>query len=268
VQDLLVLFNNAQNFIARPLNIMQWTIHLDQILPDFPSLLSESFAQIPANALHLIESTTRNFIWVLVILVTTYYLLMDWPRLRDWILGLPAPAYREDAKRIHREIKEVWRGYLRGNLVLMLIVGVAFTIAWAVLGVPGALVLGVIAGLLTIIPDLGPFIAALIAIAVALVEGSTYLPLSNFWFAVLVTAVYISLINVKSIYIRPRVFGRSVHMHEGLVFVTIMAAVILAGVLGALIVVPLLVSIGIIVRYLYRLALGQPLWPEPEEKSK
>jgi predicted PurR-regulated permease PerM len=183
-------------------------------------------------------------------------------------LGLPAPAYREDAKRIHREIKEVWRGYLRGNLVLMLIVGVAFTIAWAVLGVPGALILGVIAGLLTIIPDLGPFIAALIAIAVALVEGSTYLPLSNFWFAVLVTAVYISLINVKSIYIRPRVFGRSVHMHEGLVFVTIMAAVILAGVLGALIVVPLLVSIGIIVRYLYRLALGQPLWPEPEEKSK
>ena len=55
--------------------------------------------------------------------------------------------------------------YLRGQIVLMLIVGVVFTVAWTVIGIPGALVLGVIAGLLTLIPDVGPFLAAAMAVA-------------------------------------------------------------------------------------------------------
>ena len=196
-----------------------------------------------------------------------YYLLRDWAHLRDWLLSLPPDLFKSDANRIYQEIKDIWRGYLRGNLALMTIVGIVFTIAWLALGVPGALILGFIAGILTIIPDLGPAIAAILAAIVAVIEGSTYLPLSNFWFAILVLGVYMGLINIKNIWLRPRIFGRSVHMHEGLVFIAIIIAVVIGGILGALIIIPVLASAGVIGRYIYNRTLGLPPWPmDPPDK--
>ena len=133
----------------------------------------------------------------------------------------------------------------------MAIVGVMFTLAWLAIGLPGALILGIITGVLTIIPDLGPAIAAILAAVVALFEGSTFLNISNFWFAVLVIGIYLLLINIKGIWIRPRIFARSVHMHDGIVFIAIMAAVVLQGILGALVIVPVLASLGVLGRYVY-----------------
>jgi len=153
-------------------------------------------------------------------------------------------------------MKQIWQGYLRENLALMLITGVLFTIAWLAIGLPGAFILVIITGVLTIIPDLGPAIAAALATVVALFEGSTYLDISNYWFAVLVLGIYMLLINIKGIWIRPRIFARSVHMHDGIVFIAIMAAVVLQGILGALVIVPVLDSVGVLGRYIYRQLMG------------
>jgi predicted PurR-regulated permease PerM len=146
--------------------------------------------------------------------------------------------------------------YLRGQIVLMLIVGVVFTVAWLILGIPGALVLGVLAGLFTLVPDVGPFLAMVLAAGVALLEGSTWIPLSNFWVTGIVIVVYLVLINAKNFFLRPIIMGRSVHMNEGLVFIAILIATILEGILGALLVVPLLASVVIISVYIQRKVLG------------
>jgi predicted PurR-regulated permease PerM len=146
--------------------------------------------------------------------------------------------------------------YLRGQIVLMVVVGVVFTVAWMFLGIPGALVLGVVAGLFTLVPDVGPFLAAVLAIGVALLEGSTWIPVSNFWVAMIVLAVYLVLISVKNFFLRPYIMGRSVHMNEALVFVIIIIATILEGILGALLVVPVFASAVLIANYIQRRVLG------------
>lgn len=143
-------------------------------------------------------------------------------------------------------------GYLRGQLLLMFVVGIAFTIAWSILGIPGALVLGVVAGLFTLVPDVGPFLAAALAMAVALLEGSSWIRLSNFWVMMIVLGVYLVLISIKNFWLRPVIMGRSVNMNEGLVLVAILIATILNGIIGALLVVPVLASGVIIVDYLLR----------------
>ena len=140
--------------------------------------------------------------------------------------------------------------------------GVVFTIAWLVLGIPGALVLGVLAGLFTLVPDVGPFLAVMLAAGVALLEGSSWIPLSNFWVAGLVVVVYLVLINLKNFFLRPIIMGRSVHMNEGLVFIVIIVATILEGILGALLVVPVLASVTVIVGYLRRKILGLPAFED------
>jgi hypothetical protein len=119
-------------------------------------------------------------------------------------------------------------------------------------------VLGLVAGLFTLVPDVGPFLAMILAAGVALLEGSTWMPLSNFWVAGVVIIVYLVLINLKNFFLRPYIMGRSVHMNEALVFVAIIIATILKGILGALLVVPLLASVVVIGGYVQRRVLGLP----------
>jgi predicted PurR-regulated permease PerM len=262
--DFQEIFTQIQETFSQPVIIMGWVFHLEHLIPDLTRLFSESITSIPENAFHFLEATSKNLIWGLVILATMFYLLRDWTRLRDWLFFLTPKPFQSDAHRIYSEISQIWHGYLRGNLTLMVIVGIMFTLAWFAIGLPGALILGIIAGVLTIIPDLGPAIAAALAAVVAMFEGSTYLNISNFWFTLLVIGIYLLLINIKGIWIRPRIFARSVHMHDGVVFIAILVAIVLQGILGALVVVPVLASIGVLGRYIYHKLMGSSPWP-PEE---
>jgi predicted PurR-regulated permease PerM len=254
--DFQEVLQDIQEFVEQPIVILGRVIALEGFLPDTSIWLDEGIATIPENALNLLEATSRNLIWTLVVVATTYYLLRDWERLRDWVFHQIPESEQDDARQIYARLKTIWLGYFRGNLALMFIVGVAFTIAWLLIGLPGAVILGVITGLLTIIPDLGPAIAAALAVLVALVEGSNTLAITNIWFALLVFVIYLVLINIKGIWLRPRIFARSVHMHDGVVFVAILAAVVLQGILGAIVVVPLMASFGVLFRYTYRRLLN------------
>jgi hypothetical protein len=104
----------------------------------------------------------------------------------------------------------------------------------------------------------GPFLAMVLAAGVALLEGSTWIPLSNLWVTGIVLVVYLVLINLKNFFLRPYIMGRSVHMNEALVFIAIIIATILQGILGALLVVPVLASVIVIAGYVQRRVLGLP----------
>jgi len=215
----------------------------------------------------LIESTSINTLWFLVILVSVHLFMSEWPHMRDWLVDLAPQAYREELRELYRRLRNVWMAYLRGQIVLMLVVGVVFTIAWAIIGIPGALVLGALAGLFTLIPDVGPFLAVALAFGVALLEGSNWIPLSNFWVAGIVAAAYLVLINLKNFFLRPIIMGRSLRMNEALIFIAIMIATILEGIMGALLVVPVLASVAVIIEYLRRRILGLPAFENDEEES-
>ncbi|MBU4224499.1 MAG: AI-2E family transporter [Chloroflexi bacterium] len=260
-QDLLDMLDQLQGILSRPVMIGGFSIDLGSILPRPDESLALYISKLPENALHILESTSRNAAWFLIIVVTIYYLLMDWDHAREWMIRIAPPAYRLDVRRVYIEVKRVWAAYLRGQLALMFIVGVIFTFVWTAIGLPGAIILGMLTGLFSLVPEIGPLAATLLALGVALLEGSNYLPLSNFWFGVLVVGIYVVLINFKNIWLRPRVMGRSVNLNEGLVFVAIIAAVIFSGVLGALIIVPMLASAIVIGRYLRARILGLPPFP-------
>lgn len=257
VTDLVRIPATLDAAMQKPIMIAGFSVYLHPYLPNLSQSFRNYLTALPQNLFSVLEATGRNFAWLLVILVSSYHFLKDWDKLRRWISLLPPRKYYWDGVHIYMQIKKVWSSYLRGTLALMLIVGVVFTIVYLVIGLPGALIIGFLAGLLSLIPEIGPFASAMIAAFVGLVEGSYFLPISNFWFAVLILGIYVVLINLKGIWLRPRIMGRSVHLHEGLVFVAIMAAVIFQGILGALIVVPVIASGVVVARYIRRRILGQ-----------
>lgn len=265
--ELALVQTQVESYLADPVQFMGRIIYLDQVWAYILGLIGEAMTPAAADALHVLETTSSSVIGLILILVASYYFLLDWTGLRSWLAALFPEAERPDFYRLLAEIDVIWRAYVRGTLVLMLIMGIVFTIIGAIIGLPGALALGILTGLLSMVPELGPFVAAVVASLVALVEGSRILPLSNLWFALLVMLIYIIIMQIKSLWLRPIVMGRFMHMNTGLVFVAIIGAVILQGVLGALIILPILATIGIVGRYIRARLLQLPPWPEEELKK-
>lgn len=256
IEDLLDLSNQIGEALSKPIQFGSLVFHLEEWGRSLTEIQTAILTPLPEEALKLLETTSVGVLWFLIILVSVYLFLSRWPEMRDWLMQLAPSPYRPELEELYNRITRVWMGYLRGQIVLMLIVGVVFTIAWLILGIPGALVLGVIAGLFTLVPDVGPFLAMALAAGVALLEGSTWIPLSNFWVAAIVVLVYLVLINAKNFFLRPIIMGRSVHMNEALVFIVILIATILEGILGALLVVPVLASVVVVAGYVQRKVLG------------
>jgi predicted PurR-regulated permease PerM len=250
--------------LATPFFIMGFQISLNEVVTNFGNA-STTFLS-PDLILGVIQSTSTNLAWILVILVTTFYLLQDWHLLREWFIGLAPDAYQSDVRRLYRSIQQVWNNYLRGQLVLMLIVGFLTGIGLAIIGVPGAATLGILTGVLDAILSVGPAIAMLISMAVAWVVGSTFFNLSNAWIALLVVILYVLIQTVENVWLRPRVIGQWVHLHPAIVFVAVMGSLALAGVLVTLIIIPVLSSAGVIGRYIYCKILDMDPWPEISEQ--
>ena len=258
VTDVVDLAAQVQAMLANPIRLGGLVIRLNELGTNLFQLQNTILTPLPEKALQWLETTSVNALWFLITVVSVHFFLSQWPNMRDGLIAFAPQPYRPELNEVYQRIRRVWMAYLRGQIVLMVVVGLVFTVAWTVIGIPGALVLGVIAGLLTLIPDVGPFLAAGLAIAVALLEGSSWIPLSNFWVAGITVLTYLVLIGMKNFFLRPIVMGRSVHMNEALVFIIIMIATILEGILGALLIVPLYASAVVILGYLKRKILGQP----------
>jgi predicted PurR-regulated permease PerM len=268
IQGVMIDFNNAlanlQTVLDEPRRIGNITVYLGGLIPAIRTNFSGDIVPKPEDALRVIEFTSRNFLWLLVVLVTTYYLMTDWDRLKNWTIQLAPEEEQSNLRRLYSEIRKVWSSYLGGQIRLIFILAIIYSVAWSVIGLPGAVVIGSLAGLLNLLPEVGPASAAIVATIVALLEGSNFLPLSNIWFAVLTLGLYLLLNTFKTVWLQPRILGHSVFLHEGIVFVAIITAIILQGVLGVLIVVPLLATLVVVGRYLRRRLLGLPPFEEEE----
>jgi predicted PurR-regulated permease PerM len=266
ILDLLDIFNQVIIWLERPRAFPQIPLDFGQLAERLIQFRSTFISSLPDQTLLILGKTSLGAVWLIVILAAVYYFLSKWPALRDGFIGSFPEKYAPEISELYQRVRKIWMNYLRGQLLLMLIVGVAFTIAWTVIGIPGAFVLGVIAGFLTLIPDVGPAMGVALAIGVALLEGSnwSWMPASHLAVGLIALAAYFILISIKNFWVRPVIMGRSVQMNEALVLVTILLATILWGILGALIVVPVLASIFVIFDYLRRRVLGMVPFPEME----
>jgi predicted PurR-regulated permease PerM len=265
VEELQIITEQVQEQVSEPIEFMGFYIPLDQIIGDF-EVVPTDFIQADA-IIGLVQSVSTNIGWVLLVLVTTYYLLQDWPQLRDWLLNLAPSEYSDDVQRLYQEIKTVWQRYLKGQLRLTLIIGFFTGLGGFLIGLPGWLAIGILAGVLDIILTVGPAVVMVVIGIVAYFAGSTYLPMSNFWFAVLAVGLSSLLQVIEQIWLRPRIMGHSLRMHPGVVFIAIIGALALAGVLAALIIIPVVGSIIVIGRYIYYKIFDLDPWPDASREA-
>jgi predicted PurR-regulated permease PerM len=131
------------------------------------------------------------------------------------------------------------------------------------IGLPYAWALGLFAGVMELVPNIGPYIAAIPAVLVALIQGSSFIPLGNFWFAVLVAGLYFLLQLIENNLFVPRILGRTLNVHPLVVMIGIIAGGQLAGILGVLLAAPTLATFRVIGRYVLRRLYDRDPFVEP-----
>ena len=239
-----LLFSRSFSFAGITLFPRDWVTNIDQFF-------AESVATITGNVLNFLATFTRNMIWVLITMITLFYLLKDGSRLKQNLLQLAPPSLRLEWEQLLTDIDHAWGAFLRGQLLLMLIVGVLAAVGGIAIGLPGAVILGVLAGLLDIVPSLGPTVSGAVAITVGLVLGSTYLNIPNGWFGLIVAALYFFVQQIENIWLRPQIMSNRLRLHPGIIFVGVVGALAVHGILAALLIVPIMATASILGRYFY-----------------
>jgi predicted PurR-regulated permease PerM len=180
-----------------------------------------------------------------------------------WLAVLP--EYQDDFRRLRNEINAIWNAFFRGQLILALAVAFIFIAAGFILGIPFALAMGVLAGLLEFIPSIGHGIWLVIASLLTLFQGSTWIPLPNWIVMIIVIGLHMIFQQVDLNVLIPRIIGRRVHLHPLVVILGIIVGAVFAGVLGVVLAAPTIASARALGRYIYAKLLD--LEPFQENQS-
>jgi len=200
-------------------------------------------------------------------LIYSIYLSLDLPQLSRTVSELVPEPYRAEYAHLWSLIRRVWRAFFRGQLILALIIGITVGLGTAALGVPGALVLGILAGLLEALPNIGPVLASIPAILLALLQGSSVLPVSNLVFALIVILFYVIVQQLENNIIVPRLIGQAVEIHPTLVMAGVVVGASVGGILGAFMAAPVIATGRILFQYAYNKILGRPPFPLPLDET-
>lgn len=233
-----------------------------QILSTIGDALSMSVSAIAGIAGGVISIVLS----LAMMMVFSIYISLATPRFQPALIKIVPPRYRGEANELLDRLLGVWRGYLHGELILMVIIGTIVAVGNVLLGTPAPLFLGIISGLMEVVPGIGPALALIPGVAAALIGGSSHLGVSNLVFAVIVVIFYEGVQVFENNFITPRVIGKSVNLDPLLVLVAMFVAGSVVGLIGAVLTVPVLASGIEILRYLYLKVLGEdPFPPEQDE---
>lgn len=163
--------------------------------------------------------------------VLTYYTLADLPRIKSQFARLLPPEARHPVMACLSDLDGVLSGYIRGELVTAIAVGVLATLACVLLRLHFAFTLGLLAMLGELIPYLGPVLGAIPALGVAALQGGLPLTLE-------VAVAYLAIQQIESVLLAPRIVGGSVSLHPLTTIVALLVGERLGGLAGLFLAVP------------------------------
>jgi len=181
---------------------------------------------------------------LVLIPVVTFYLLRDWDLLMQRIHGLLPRSRVRVVSKVAAEIDEVLGAFLRGQFVVMVALGAIYAIGLWLLGLEGAFLIGMGAGLLSIVPYLGSIVGLAVAIGVALFQFGDILHVA------LVLVVFGIGQSLEGMVLTPRLVGDRIGLHPVTVIFAVMAGGQLFGFVGILLALPVAAALNVVVRHL------------------
>ncbi len=204
----------------------------------------------------VVTSITGGVISVVTTLVITFYYLMEKAFIRRLVIDQLDPRRQPRVDRIWQDVEHKVGGWMRGQLLLCLIIGTIATISYGIVGVTFWPLLGLWAGITEIIPIVGPWIGGVPAVIVALTQGWEK--------AIIVGAIIVGMQTLENWVLVPRVMRGAVGLTPLTVFIAILAGTQFMGVTGAILAIPIAAAIQVILSDYFSSRL---LRREPQQQS-
>lgn len=235
---------------------------------DLLQLAQSAISPIAGSAFTIVLGVASGVGWVVLIAMLSFYMMTDAERIGPALLSLVPKSFRQEVARLFAKLNKTWNAFLRGQLVLCITIGMVTWLSMAAVGISYSAALGIVAGVLELIPNLGPILASVPAILLALFQGSSYISMSNLSVAILVAIIYILIQNLENNLLVPRIIGASLNLHPLIVILGVLAGATVGNILGVLLAAPVLASLRDIIYYIYcKLADIDP-FPSPPTFAK
>lgn len=261
-------------FLQKPILIAGFEIPIDELpIDQVYATLTSNFVDIlqtiGSRSISLFGSVASATIstvgWTILVLFLSFYLVKDHEQFFQFALENVPKSYQIDFLRLSDEMSLIWSAFLRGQLILCGVVGIIVFVVALVIGLPNALILGLIAGLMELVPTFGPILAAIPAVLIGLFQShSSWLGnlMTPFWFFVLIAVLYTVIYQLENYYLVPRIIGHHLKLHPLVVILGVLAGASVAGILGIILAAPVLATARLILLYIYRKLTDQPPFPD------
>jgi predicted PurR-regulated permease PerM len=180
--------------------------------------------------------------WLVLIPILAFFLLKDADSFRRSALQmLPRGRLRWRGDEFFQDVNSTLAAYIRAQLIACLLIGVICTVGFYLLGVPYALVLGIVAGVFEFIPLAGPLAVGVLAVMVAGFHSPG---------TAVATAVFLLVLRIVHDYVTyPRIIGSGIHLHPLAVIISILCGAELAGIAGIFLAIPLIAIVSVTYRH-------------------
>ena len=173
----------------------------------------------------------------------TYYMMKEWPRITKWVTDLIPRPHQHDILGIFHDIDRKLSGFIRGQALVALFLGVAYALALSVAGLNYGFMIGLFSGFLSIIPMVGSVTGFVVGVLVA------WLQAGEWQFAAVVAAIFLAGQAIEGNLLTPKIVGDRVGLHPLWIFFALMGGAALFGFLGMLIAVPVAAAVSVLIAF-------------------
>ncbi len=248
----------AYPFVASLQELMRSAFGLssiDQLISELTRQFGRVAGQLGGSVLPVVGGVASTLLSLIIVIFLSLYFLAEPRKYEDGVIKLFPISYRGRVRYIIDRIDFTLRIWLQGQILLMIIVGVATWLGLALLGIEQAVALGVLAGLFSFVPNFGPIAALIPSLAVGFAQA----PQSAFWIVLIIYGTSF----IQSQLIAPLLFKESLNLPPVLVLIGQIFAAVFFGFLGIMLAVPIIAILMILVQEVYvRDFLGDE--PKPE----
>jgi predicted PurR-regulated permease PerM len=241
-----VVINQLNTFIVKLPELLSVTAQQYPWL-DLELSASSQLATIPSGLFRVAVNTLTAVVFIVTSLIISFYLIVDRKGL-DLLLEKLFGDEKDEANRVVVAIEAKLGNWVRGQIIVMLAVGLLTYIGLSIIGIDYALPLAIIASLLELLPNIGPTAASVPAIIIGLAIS----PLHGF----IVALLYIIIQQVESLLITPQIMRRVVNLHPIVTIVSILAGLRLGGVILAVLSLPIVLTAQILLGEMHKRKMG------------
>lgn len=208
--------------------------------------LQKTVTLTPSSVYSAFPRVLASFLSIFIVLFASFYLLKDGERMLVFVKSLIPQEYKTDGEYVFAQIHKTLRGYLRGQLIIIILVSILVYAALLILGIRFALLIAIFSGFVMIIPTIGFSIAMAVAVTVALLTGFNNFSLPTLTISLLIILAYILINQIIDYFITPYLMGRITKIHPLVIFFAVLSGGHVFGVLGYILAVPVVAVVKIL----------------------